>query len=316
ERLARRTQRVVVLDEPLELLPGARDERVRAAGLGLVQRLDRELEAAGKLVDVREPAALCVEARRLAVLEREPLELGGLKAQQLELRAPLHVAAFRLLEPRVCVLPCPVSGRDFARELPEPAVRIEQRALVRALEQRLMRVLTVNIDEQRADAPEVRERDRLIVHEGLRAALGADDPPQRAALLVIEAELLEPRERGVTGRAFEQHADLGPLRAVTDDARVRPVAEREAERVDEDRLAGPGLAGDDGQAVAELDLDLVDHGEILDPDQAQHRTRSSAAPATRPDVSGLTAREAVRPLSPRWALGMRLIASAASGRSG
>src|SRR5690606_18688159 len=133
KRLARLTQRIVVLDEPLELLPGAGDERVRAAAFGLVQRLDRELEATRELVDVREPAALGVQARGLAVLERERLELGRLKAQQLELRVPLRVAALGLLELRARFLPRSVGGGDVADELAKPAVRVEQRALVRAL---------------------------------------------------------------------------------------------------------------------------------------------------------------------------------------
>src|SRR5690606_5552346 len=136
-------------------------------------------------------------------LEREGLELGRLEAQQLELRIALTVAALRRFEPRVRVLPLAIGRRDVAHELPEAAVRVEQRTLVRAVEQRLMRVLAVNVDEQRADLLQVRERDGLVVRERAGAAVAADDAPQRAAPLVVEAELLEPRERGVPGRAFE-----------------------------------------------------------------------------------------------------------------
>src|SRR5690606_25443179 len=146
-------------------------------------------------------------------------------------------------------------------------------------EQRLVRVLAVDVDEQRADVLQVRERNRPVVHERARAAFLADDPPERAAVLVFEAELLEPRERGMARRALEQHADLGALGAVADDARVRAIAEHEAERVDENRLARARLAGHDAHAVAELELDLVDDGEALDADEAQHRPAVTASAA-------------------------------------
>ena len=80
-------------------------------------------------------------------------------------------------------------------------------------------------------------------------------------------------------RHVERHADLGALGALPNGARVGAVAEREAERVDEDRLAGAGLAGHDVEAAAELDLDLVDDGVVLDADQAQHGPLAAEAGA-------------------------------------
>src|SRR5690606_29791882 len=256
ERLRRLAQRVVVLDEPLDLLPGARGERMRA-DLALVERLDRRLEAAGELVHVREARAFGAEARGLGVLERERLELRRVEACELELGVALRVAAAQALEPLLERAPCAKRLGDVGRERLEAAVRVEQRALIRALEQRLVRMLPVDIDEQRAETLQILERHRLVVDERARSSLLADDPAQEAAVLVVEAELLEERERGVAGRAFEQHADLGPLGAVAHGARVGPVAEREAERVDEDRLAGAGLAGHDREAGVEFELDLV-----------------------------------------------------------
>src|SRR5690606_6734839 len=133
ERLRRRLERIVVLDEPTELLPGAGDERVRAAVLGFIKRLDRDIEAPRELVDVSEPGALGMQARRLAVFERERVELGSLEAQQLELRVALRVAALRLLELRLRLLPRAVRRGHVADGLLEAAVRVEQRTLVRGV---------------------------------------------------------------------------------------------------------------------------------------------------------------------------------------
>ena len=56
-----------------------------------------------------------------------------------------------------------------------------------------------------------------------------------------------------------------------DEVGRRAAAEEQADRFDEDRLAGAGFAGEDVEAGLELDLDGVDDREVADAEEAKHR---------------------------------------------
>src|SRR5207249_4973042 len=58
--------------------------------------------------------------------------------------------------------------------------------------------------------------------------------------------------------------DPGALRAVAHEAAVGTSAEDEPERIDQQALAGAGLAGDDVQTRAELEAQPVDEREVRD----------------------------------------------------
>ena len=84
---------------------------------------------------------------------------------------------------------------------------------------------------------------RLLPCASMRAA----QQQRRVAVAGVEAGLGEPgAERR---RRVELGADLGARRAFAHDAGVAAAAERELQRVDQDRLAGAGLAGQHGEAA-------------------------------------------------------------------
>ena len=62
-----------------------------------------------------------------------------------------------------------------------------------------------------------------------------------------------------------------------DDLRARLAAHQQVERVGEDGLPGPGLAGDRVQALAEAQLGPLDQQQVLDPQLAQHALCLAAA---------------------------------------
>jgi hypothetical protein len=75
----------------------------------------------------------------------------------------------------------------------------------------------------------------------------------------------------VGGRAeFEFGVQFGAFGAVADHAAVGPLARQEAERIDQQRFAGTGFAGNDGQARAEFEFGRRDDGEIPDGEVGQH----------------------------------------------
>ncbi len=70
-------------------------------------------------------------------------------------------------------------------------------------------------------------------------------------------------ERGILHRR-EFGADLGFLLAFAHQSRFGALAEHDRQRVDEDRFAGAGLAGQHGEAGLEFQVEPVDDDEIAD----------------------------------------------------
>jgi hypothetical protein len=82
-----------------------------------------------------------------------------------------------------------------------------------------------------------------------------------------ELVLFEPA--GGRRREREVGADVGLGRAFAHHAGVAAPAQRQLQRIDQDRLAGAGLAGEDREA-GELEFDRVDDDEVADGQCAQH----------------------------------------------
>src|SRR5262249_47967533 len=89
-----------------------------------------------------------------------------------------------------------------------------------------------------------------------------------------QARIAEQREQ--PGVAVELPRDEQPRRALAHQLR-RPSSSREqAQRIDENGLAGAGLAGEDRQARRELDLQVLDDRKVLDREAAKHAEELTA----------------------------------------
>ena len=81
-----------------------------------------------------------------------------------------------------------------------------------------------------------------------------------------------------TGRMVEGRVEAGrdlPLAlVVADEAAVAAAAEGQREGVEEDGLAGAGLARQDAEAVGEVQLQPVDQDDVADRKLDQHPGRS------------------------------------------
>ena len=147
---------------------------------------------------------------------------------------------------------------------------VEEGQLAAARQQRLVLVLAVDLHQQRGQRAQLRQRGRAAVDPGARAAVGAQGAPQLAAAAIVELLLAQPGQR--RGRAVERElgVQLGALGAVADHAAVGAQPGQEAQRVDDQRLAGAGFAGHDGEPRPELELGGGDDGEILDRQTLEH----------------------------------------------
>ena len=118
----------------------------------------------------------------------------------------------------------------------------------RGIEQRLMLVLAVELDQAR----------RQILQ---RAGRG-ESPLMNARLR--PCAVISRRTSSSSPPLSKIASMVADVFAGADEVARRAAAEEQADRFDEDRLAGPGFAGQDVQAGVELDLDRVDDREALD----------------------------------------------------
>ena len=88
----------------------------------------------------------------------------------------------------------------------------------------------------------------------------------------VEAMLGQQRPGRVIGGNGELYGDGRLRRAVTNHAAFGAHAERHAERVEQDRFAGSGLAGEDAESGMEGELEALDQDEIPDRQAEQHVT--------------------------------------------
>ena len=115
--------------------------------------------------------------------------------------------------------------------------------------------------------------------EGAAAAVGLERAPQdqRLARLALDALLGQQREAPDGRReARISAATLACASPAAHQAGVGARAERQAERVEQDRLARAGLAGEHAKARLELELEPVDQHDVAD------RRAASASARRRP----------------------------------
>ena len=172
-------------------------------------------------------------------------------------------------------------GFGFARI--DPPISVEQGTVAARIEQAAIVVLAVNLDQKRAKLALEAGGDRLIVDEGAAAAVGLDDAAddQRLARLPGEAVLVEQGEGRVAGGNLEGDADRRlPLPAAHQRA-LRAHAEREPQRIEQDRFAGPGLAGEHAEARPEFEIERFDQHDVADREAGQHGPVSATAGFSR-----------------------------------
>ncbi len=91
---------------------------------------------------------------------------------------------------------------------------------------------------------------------------------QVAAVRAVAVDLAS--DQGLLPVDLEQTLDHGPLRALAYGVPRSARAEEERQRVDEDRLAGSRLSGQDVQTRPQIDLGGVDQRVFLDVQASQH----------------------------------------------
>ena len=245
-------------------------ELVVDAGLAAVEQLLGAEALVEQAAGIRELLVLGVERRQLVLAERERIELLQLVAQVFELG---RIAALRRDEAfalAVDALDLARCGRDGVEQCAVVRVVVEQPALGIGLQQRAAVALAEDLDELLAELAQIAGRDRRAVHERARAAFGVDHAADRAVLAVAELALGQPGADAGAAAERELGRDLRLVGAAADQRGIGAQADHEAERVDQDRLAGAGLAGQHAEALGPVKAQFVDDREIADVKMSQH----------------------------------------------
>ncbi len=147
-----------------------------------------------------------------------------------------------------------------------PRVPVERAALHRGIQQRLVRVLAVQVDETRAALRELADRRQPAVDVRATPAVTRDDARQHDLGRRVGRDV----GVGVDGGVDEAPFDAGLGRAVAHERHVGAPAHQELERLHEERLARTGLAGDGGEPGPEDQVEVGDDAEVDDVQFEQH----------------------------------------------
>ena len=202
--------------------------------------------------------------------QRQRFQLLELVAEQLVAGALFVAAAghpFQLL----AGLPPALRGEQYLTgQLAGAGIGIQQAAVGIGLEQRLVFVLAVDVDQQFAERLEVALRTRRAIDVGARATFSGDDPAQDARAVLLQVALAQPGLGFGNLRDVEAGENVRLVGTGAYHAAVGAIAQRQAERVEHDRLAGTGFAGDDAHAAAQFQIQLIDDGVVANGQMDQH----------------------------------------------
>ena len=194
-----------------------------------------------------------------ALIEEPAFGGGGIR------RMRCRVASFRGGAPR------PPAVGDFARKRRESAEGIDQMPLRLRFTQRLVRVLAVDGHERRTQLGELRQRGRTAVDPRPALALRIENPAQQDFVAIGREFLLgQPRADGGRVGHFEFGRELRALGAGSELPHFETIAEQQAQRVEQDRLARSGFAGEHREAIAEFDIERGDDDKVANRKRAEH----------------------------------------------
>ena len=202
----------------------------------------------------------------------EPVEFGQAQGRLLGVggvAGRLSAQALRLQPPLAPYAPGAAAGGQGRSAV---AVAVQQGAVGARVQQADRGVLAVHLQQQGAQFTQHAHANRLVVDEGPRATVGGDLAAQHQRLARLGGHALVGQQDagGMCGGQVEHRRRHGLGRAVAHQPRVAAGAAGQAQSVEHDGLAGPGLAGQGGQPDARLQVQRLDQHHVADVQADQH----------------------------------------------
>ena len=130
-------------------------------------------------------------------------------------------------------------------------------------------MLAVDVEQVIGHLAQLGHGGRAAVDPGPAAALCIHGPAQQQGGLVSgQAGRVQPGSQ--CGGEVELGTDLGPRRALAHHAGIAPAAQGQLQRIDQNGLAGAGLAGEHREAGVEIELKRRHDDKVPQGQAAQH----------------------------------------------
>ena len=268
QQLGRILQRRIDLGQPAQ--PCLQAAQPAADGIVVpLQRIDQGVGPGQQVVSMRQPLLLgrqrfplarCQpQLREFIDLPLQPLDPDGLFARAMtgRFQCPGRLLPLLPVLPKLGQLPF-LSGHA-----------VEQLALGARPQQMLRLVLAMNVHQLLAQLAQPRNRARVAVDLCPRTAVLLDDAPQQQGTR-ITGQIVFGQPGGQRVVDAELRRDVGPLGPFADQRGIAASAQHQAHRIQQDRLARAGLAGQYGEARPEFDLGRFDDHEIPESQPVQH----------------------------------------------
>jgi len=181
--------------------------------------------------------------------------------------------AFTLVKEAQLILklaPGAIDDAECRPEFPERGATVEHLQVVLHPQQGLGFMLAVDIDELAGDFSQQRQCGDAAVKEDPVLAGTGDDPFHQQFISGVDTFCGEEFAQGRLRGKVKQRLHGRLFGTGTNEVASPPGAEEEIDRVDDNRLAGAGLAGKDIQAGTESDMERVDDCQIFDGNVGQH----------------------------------------------
>ena len=234
-----------------------------------IEQFDHAGGAFGQTAGVGEALVVRLEFVQFGGRQRPFFQFADFVPQQFDALVTV-VATAEFAHARAQFAPLHGTVAYLRQQLVVTGVGIQQGQLVRPRQQRLMLVLAVDLDQQRGQFAKLAGVRGAAIDPCLGAALGTNHPAQLTAAVLVQFLALQP----VAGLGQVGQIELGSqfraIAAGTHHATVGAGAGQQHQRIDQQRLAGAGLAADHGKSRAERDLGFFDNGEMTDVERSKH----------------------------------------------
>ncbi len=277
----------VQLGQPLEPARAGRRQAGRA-GVSVVELGQRLSDQLGDLDPVTQPRPLALQLVAFPGAWRDGIDLPQLAAQVVGAPLALTLGLAQPLQALPGLADRALRGGDPAQLVVVAAEAVQQLEVAVGGEQAVLLVLAVQLQQPLAELAQRRDGAGRAVDEHARRSadrhLAAQH--QQAVLVGVDAALLQQRtQRPGVGR-LEHRLDARAARPASDLRRVGAVAGDQSQRVDQDRLARPGLAGQQVQARTELHGQVLDDRQLTDAQRSQHRVHPGGRRGDAGDGTG------------------------------